>query len=189
MFKFLFCFIPLLSPQIEVVDKELNQISLIVYSEFTNPQITYESLIEHLHQSKLVDSLTIIGRPIRLPETTIEFDTALVQRYGVSFDSLEYRIKNLRSHKDLLEQEIMNESGQKIPFSAFSTLSTTLTFYKPKTFLPLPTIHKYNGRHAVEVKIYCKHKNESELISLLKNYISTNSDEFIDEDWEIEIVK
>ena len=119
-----------------VSHKKAKIINVIVKGHFVNPQQTYDTLITDFTKSQLIDSLKIIGRPIQVPTLKIEIDTLAVNRYEISLSEINKKIKTLNqlTKNRILNEAIINKTGQKIPLSAFSEIYFVAEYYKPDFF-------------------------------------------------------
>ena len=177
-----------------VSKSKLRSVDLIIYTEFFNPQETYDSLTNDFMESGLVDSVKIIGMPIELPTLDIQIDTMAVRRYEISFDTLNNCIENIKNNgvkvsNGLLNHPLVNESGQRIPLSAVSKVYYQLEYYKPQIFMPEPVVFYYKNAHAVKVELYSIKKHEKNLIELIMNRVPDYSGNFISGQWEFEVLK
>ncbi len=178
--------IPLISAC--VCGTKMSNIGLIFYMDFVNPQKTYDSLVNDYMLSGLTDSIKIIGCPIMVSSLDIQIDTQAVKEYGISFETLKDKvgsINKLKTFYELSEQYVINESGQKIPFGAFSKIYVKPEYYKPGIFIPEPEVYYFNNRRAVKMELYCKRKNEKELIESIKSRIPDYSDKYVNTEWQI----
>ena len=167
---------------------KMSNIGLIFYTDFVNPQKTYDSLVNDFMLTGLADSIKIIGRPVTVSCLDIRIDTPVVKEYGISLEKLKDKVESINKLKtldELSEQYVISESGQKIPFGAFSKIYVKPGYYKPGIFIPEPEVYYFNNRRVVKMELYCKRKNEKELIELIKNRIPDHSDKYVNPEWQI----
>lgn len=172
----------------------LKKVDLIIYTGFSNPKDTYNSLLERFMQSGLVDSIKIIGMPIEELFMDVQTDTTAVRRYEVSLDTLNNQIELTQNielktvDEDSLNDLTVIESGQEVQIDAIAQFNLKPAYYKPGIFVPKPEVFYYKNRKAVKMELYCIKKHEKEVIKLIENKIRDYSATFMNNRWEYEIV-
>ncbi len=167
-------------------------VNIIIYTNFINPKKTYEALNNEFLKSNLIDSLKVIGLPIFVGSYEILLDTVAIEQHNISLENLEVRLQKLRdsiSGNVLSKQVITNESGKQIPLSAFAKIHLKSGYYKPEQFVPEPKVFYYQDKRAVKLELYCSKKNKKQLIEFIKNILPEYSKDFIEPQWQFEIVK
>ncbi|SEL99736.1 hypothetical protein SAMN04487910_3852 [Aquimarina amphilecti] len=158
-------------------------LEIIVSNKFLNPQKEYDVLIDDFTATDLIDSLKIIGRPIKIPSLQYKIDTLRAVKLGIQLNVLEENFKKINQLKnidDILRQNIINESGQKIPISSICKIYKTFEYYKPNVFIPKPEIYNYKNDTVVKIEFYLKNGNRKKLIKFSKKYLNNK--------WNIEIL-
>ncbi|TSE06345.1 MULTISPECIES: hypothetical protein [Aquimarina] len=155
---------------------------IIIYTDFLNPQQTYDQIRNNMMQTGLIDSLKIIGRPITVSSLDIQIDSVAVQQLEISVEDLENKIEAIYTSKispsDVMHQSINNNSGKKIPISAFSKIMIKPINYEPKIFIPLPEVYYHEDKKAVKIECYHKKKNRKKLLEFIQKTMPKYADEF-----------
>jgi hypothetical protein len=115
-----------------------------------------------------------------------------VNQYRISYEKLQDRITAIDKSKSINELEelfVINDYGQEVPIMAFAEIYVKPEYYEPEIFVPKLESYNYQGRRAVKIELYCKKKNEKELIDFIKKIIQTYSHNFMHDYWKYEIVK
>ncbi len=187
MIRFIYYTILFLSINSCANGQKTETLEIIIYNKFVDPQKEFDALIEDFMATRLVDSLKILGRPIKTPSIKFEIDTLRATQLGISLNLAEENLKNiyqLKNTDEILNQSIVNESGQKIPISLFCKIYMKWEYYKPKIFIPNPEIYNYKDRSVVKIEFYLKNNNKKRLIEFINSYIHSGP---INK-WEIEII-
>ncbi|MEM6813789.1 MAG: hypothetical protein AAF600_05275 [Bacteroidota bacterium] len=147
------------------IQKTANEVNVIVYNNFFYSQKNYDSITAEFLKSDLVDSLKIVGRPIKKSYLTFQIDTLAVTRYGVAMEVLDKKIDSIRgkSIEEVQQARVSNKSGQRIPLSAISKIYASWDYYRPDIYLPEPSSFEYQDRKAIKIKLYTKKRNTRKL--------------------------
>lgn len=175
-----------------VSSSKIRSLDLILYDDFSNPKDTYDSLRIDLMELGLVDSLKIIGRPIRENVIEIRLDTLRLLTLDFSLEVVEdeiIKIDNYKKNLNIADYTIANKSGREIPISEFSQMYIESNYYKPEIFITEPAVFFYNNSKVVKIELYCKKRNEKELTKFIMSTIPNYSYDFSNRDWRFEIVK
>lgn len=171
----------------------LSNVDAIVYTDFTHPKETYDSLRMDFLQSNLVDSIKIIGYPIQEQVIDIQLDTARALQLGLSLEAIKDTLEIARSKLDteVLKGSITfrNNLGQEIPLSAFSKIMLVLEYYEPNVYIPSPEIFFFEDKRAIKMVFYCKKRDQKKLIELISSKLYDYSHNFIHSEWKFEVVK
>jgi len=164
-------------------------VTLIVYTDFIDPQKTYDTLINNFTQSGLVDSLKITGRPIFINTLRFDIDTLKVNHFGISIADVQDKIsKTTKSHanRELMEEFIKTDGNENIPISSLVKVYSISDYYKPELFLPEPNVYYYNDKRCVKVQFYCQPRSKKRLTKFINSYLSNYSGSYAEESitWE-----
>ncbi|MBN1181084.1 MAG: hypothetical protein JXB49_02275 [Bacteroidales bacterium] len=157
-----------------------------------NPQKTYDSLRNDFTNSGLIDSLKIIGRPITVSSIHFHIDTSIIKKYNVSIGNVKEQIAVMDKSttlNELMDQFIINDSGQKVPIHTFIEFKLMSEYYEPEIYVPNPEVYYYHDKKAVKIELYCKKENEKKLIEFVSRNISDYSHRYNNEYWSWEVVK
>jgi hypothetical protein len=156
-----------------------NIIKLIVYSDFMNPKVVYDSLVNEVSGMDLTDSIKIIGRPIMDEVPEILIDSRLLKRFGLTEEEVRGKFDSVSKFKniaDIMKIRILDGPKNWVTFGDVASLRLKPVYYKSEIFVPFPESFEFNGRKAVKVEFYCKPMKAKKLVE----FINRNMDRFSD---------
>jgi hypothetical protein len=156
-----------------------NIIKLIVYSDFMNPKVVYDSLVNEVSRLDLTDSIKIIGRPIMDEVPEILINSRFLKKFGIAEDEVRGKFDSVSKYKnieDILKIRILDRPKNWVTFGDVASLRLKPVYYKPEIFIPNPETFYFEGRRAIKVEFYCKPMKAKKLVE----YINKNMDRFSD---------
>lgn len=171
---------------------KMKPINIVVYGNILNPQTTYDSIANSIKSSGLVDSVKIIGNPIRKPSLVFEIDTPAISRHHISYGAFDKKIKSLSSESapnELRRASIINKFGQKIPLSEVSKIYSKWEYYLPQIFKPTPDPFYFRKRKAVKIELYGAKRNKKVITEFMTEKMTGLSGRSMPKLWEFEIVQ
>jgi len=162
-------------------------LNLIVYTEFENPQSTYDSIVDNVINQQLADSIRIIGCPLNSKLTEIQIDSLKLKEFGITEDMVWEKIataQNPDNINELMELKITRDQGQEIPINSFISFYYITTYYKPEIYITEPSIFFFKNRRAVKIQFYYKQGVRNQLIDFIQKNIDKFSNTGIKTEYE-----
>ncbi len=155
-----------------------NVIHLLIYHDFIKPAEIYKSLRHDIIFTNYVDSIKIIGCPVKVPVIDVEIDTARAILFGFNIKEISNQIsdslKYLSNKDDIMNKKIGYDT-LLMPISNIASFHYKLGYQEPDVFLPQPDIYYYNNKRAVRLDLYYKTDDKKKLIQ----YIRENIDNYL----------